>query len=207
MVARRYSGNCTVYIRWNDWGWYEGAIVARPHTGEAHRWKFSHVETPAARCRGLGAVDSPEAFDDAARAALSFSVFGPDGENGYPTADVQDAISTAIARQPDGEAWIGRSKASAEPPAWVGKAHEFAAELRYIRLGVQRDGADETDVRLQALADGTANILSGDPSYDTDHSGYWAAAILAADASDLDCAAMAEQLISDAFDEYMTDRD
>ena len=42
-------------------------------------------------------------------------------------------------------------------------------------IGFKRD--DATKVRLQVTEDGWA-ILTGDPSYDTDHRGYWGSSFL-----------------------------
>jgi hypothetical protein len=118
-MARRYSGYAVIYIRWSDHGYYEGAIVARPYTtGEAYRWRFEGLRLPP--IHNDLAVDSSEAYDKAAEAALAFAAAGPTDEaepdEGWPTENIQDCINAAMAHQPNGEPWVGRAKRDAEPP-------------------------------------------------------------------------------------------
>lgn len=53
------------------------------------------------------------------------------------------------------------------------------------------------DVRLQVLEDGSWDILTGDPCYDTDHRGYWGAGVLG---QDTDCNELAGELLDEVME-------
>lgn len=94
-MATRYSGDVVVRIHWNDRTSQYDATVSAP--GE--RPVRIHVgHSPASR---LG-VDSPEAYDSAAHAAISFA------------DDEESGIGARAATRPDGSGWhISRTKANA----------------------------------------------------------------------------------------------
>lgn len=52
---------------------------------------------------------------------------------------------------------------------------DVAEELRLINLNTEAEDEEGIDVRLQVYEDGAWAIRVGDPSYDTDHRGYWGA--------------------------------
>jgi len=64
------------------------------------------------------------------------------------------------------------------------------------------DGEPYTvDVRL-CVQPGGWDVLHGDPCYDTDHRGFWGAASVAPDDTETDLQATAEDLLSQAADQY-----
>jgi hypothetical protein len=74
-MARRYSGNLTVYIAYFDDDTYKGNIVDR-ESGDS--WSFSDLMAPVC---GLGtgvAYDSPEAYDAMAKSAIGFGSYYTD---------------------------------------------------------------------------------------------------------------------------------
>lgn len=66
-MAVRYVGDCTVRIQWDDRGYYRGTITVPLH-GERRVIDFSDLYPPAILTH---AVDSPMAYDDAARSAVA----------------------------------------------------------------------------------------------------------------------------------------
>lgn len=74
---------------------------------------------------------------------------------------------------------------------------EVAEEIRLHNFKI--DDLDGLDIRLQIYPSGLWWIRYGDASYDTDHNGYWGAAILHAD-DDLNL--IAEELLVEAKEQY-----
>lgn len=112
-MARRYVGDATVYIRYNDRGDYSGSIVAN-----GVRCTFEDLHAPAF---GLGAgvaYDSSEAYDKMAASAVSFMSYytshnrSEDTPDWAPAAEVADAIAEATAWASDdrGEYSVTRRK-------------------------------------------------------------------------------------------------
>lgn len=84
-------------------------------------------------------------------------------------------------------------------------AAEILPELYAIRRSLNRDKIECTDVRLQLLDLDDWALRDGDPSYDTDHSGYWGADAVAADSTDEDLQSSALCLAQEALDAYWSD--
>ncbi len=59
---------------------------------------------------------------------------------------------------------------------------------------VDEEGNIGMDVRLQVLSSGRWYLHTGDPSYDTDHTGYWGDGFLA---PDTDCKELAKDLLDE----------
>jgi hypothetical protein len=76
---------------------------------------------------------------------------------------------------------------------------EVAERLSDIVCGLDADDeeGDAVEVRLQVMDGGAWSIHTGDPSYDTDHRGFWGSAYLDAEE---DVREVASDLISQARD-------
>lgn len=61
--------------------------------------------------------------------------------------------------------------------------------------------SDYLDVRLQLSANGSFDVHTGDPSYDTDHRGFWGASTLSRDADDLELQDVALELVEEAIED------
>ena len=74
-MALRYSGSLTIRVVWNDRGFYDASVSRKGR----NLWSGTVGAPRSLRV----AVDSPDAYDDAASAALSFA--------SHEGADVDDA--------------------------------------------------------------------------------------------------------------------
>lgn len=112
MMARRIIGGAAVTIRYFDSGDYRGQISANGHV-----WRFADLHAPAV---GFGpgiAYDSPAAYDEMARSAVSFGSYytswnrGDDTPDWAPSPETADAIAeaTEYALDNDGTYRIGAS--------------------------------------------------------------------------------------------------
>lgn len=79
------------------------------------------------------------------------------------------------------------------------EVNELAECLYNYSLSVEE--GTELDVRLQVTED-TWRIWSGDPQYDTDHTGWWGDTVLTADDDKNDCVAKADEMIQAAREHY-----
>lgn len=81
---------------------------------------------------------------------------------------------------------------------------DVASELRVVndeRLEPD-DMGEGIDVRLQVYEDGRWAVRSGDPSYDTDHHGYWGASSVPGDGRRFNARETARDLIEQAKDQF-----
>lgn len=105
-MARRYIGNAVIDIEYHDRGtrgYYRGYVSAGEHV-----WHFDHLYPASAGYRpgnaGLGegvALDSPEAYDKMAAAAVSFGSYytthnRKEAPKWAPSAEEADAIDEAV---------------------------------------------------------------------------------------------------------------
>jgi len=79
---------------------------------------------------------------------------------------------------------------------------EIVLDLESYREELAEYGEPDGDVRLQVLPNGEWELWTGDPSYDTDHRGYWGAGTLDAEASALEMRELARDLIEEARDAW-----
>lgn len=93
-MAKRYIGDATVTIKYDDAGDYRGTVSAH-----GHHWRFSNLHPPRA---GFDfAYDSPAAYDKMAASAVGFGGYytthnrGDDLPDWAPSAETADAISDA----------------------------------------------------------------------------------------------------------------
>ena len=109
--TRRYCGSLLILIGYDDVkGCYFGSVI----TSNGKVWRFDDLRNPRAY---QGAVDSKEAFDMAAEAAVVFGSYYTsnnrpmydEGLEGYPTAEIADEISEQ-AEYSDCDVVIRRSK-------------------------------------------------------------------------------------------------
>lgn len=63
---------------------------------------------------------------------------------------------------------------------------DVACDLRDAKRMIGK--GEEMEVRLQVLPDGSWTVLTGDPSYDLDHRGYWGCGYLTKQTNCLDLA-------------------
>jgi hypothetical protein len=77
---------------------------------------------------------------------------------------------------------------------------ELAALLAAVKRDVraEADDGEGVEVRLQVV-DGSWELHTGDPCYDTDHRGYWGAGTLTPDTN---CRELAAELIDEAEDDH-----
>jgi len=85
-MARRYIGDAIIYITYHDDGDYRGSIVVVKEDGPVV-WKFKGLHASAIGFGPGVAYDSPEAYDQMARAAV---VFGSDPSTNREIAAVID---------------------------------------------------------------------------------------------------------------------
>jgi len=90
-MALRYSGSLTIRVVWNDRGHYDASISRKGR----NLWSGTIGEPRHLRV----AVDSPEAYDDTAHAALSFA--DSEGADVFRSAD-HTGSGWHIARKPGG---------------------------------------------------------------------------------------------------------
>jgi hypothetical protein len=117
-MATRYSGNVTVRLKYthespDGRSVYAGSVTTK-HSGKRYSWRFDDLQS------GVGGVssgkgyayasDSPEAYDEMARSALSFATYytsmnRSDDEDepgkGFPDGETADAF--------DAECYLGES--------------------------------------------------------------------------------------------------
>jgi hypothetical protein len=67
---------------------------------------------------------------------------------------------------------------------------------------VRKMATDDTDVRLQVHENGAWYIRIGDPSYDTDHRGFWGAAIVSPADSNADLKIAAGYLLDEVKEQH-----
>lgn len=72
-----------------------------------------------------------------------------------------------------------------------------------ILTHLDADSAECIDIRLQVYENGDWSLHTGDSQYDTDHTGYWGATIAGVDSDPAD---LAEDLVSEAEEDYYTNR-
>lgn len=78
------------------------------------------------------------------------------------------------------------------------------AKVQYELEDIQRYcGHEEPDVRLNVQESGAWCVLWGDPSYDTDHRGFWGASTLD---QDTDCKELARDLLDQAKEDFAMKR-
>lgn len=99
-MALRYSGKLTIRVLWNDRGYYNASISSKGR----NLWSGTVGAPKSSRV----AVDSPEAYDDTASAALSFAA--------HEGADVDDA-GVEITRKPQTRARANPASKRAKRPA------------------------------------------------------------------------------------------
>ena len=77
---------------------------------------------------------------------------------------------------------------------------EIVEHLEAIQYEIKEapESDDYIDVRLRLQADGSFTVLYGDPSYDTDHRGFWGSSSIAVDT---DLEALAHDLLDQALDD------
>ena len=83
-----------------------------------------------------------------------------------------------------------------EVEAYAGLVN-VASNLQHVEP--DEDGERYLEVRLQLLGD-YVKINWGDPSYDTDHRGYWGAGLMHETDSELDTRELANDLVNQALD-------
>lgn len=94
-MAKRYIGDAVVTIVYHDSGDYRGTVRAGDHS-----WHFEDLHAP--RMGFSFAYDSPEAYDEMARSAVSFGSYytthnrGDDTPEWAPPPEVADAIDEAV---------------------------------------------------------------------------------------------------------------
>ena len=78
---------------------------------------------------------------------------------------------------------------------------ELAKELYMIsQFDFEELDEEEIEVRLQ-LCDGSYNLLTGDPSYDTDHRGYWGCGSITPNMTMRECLELAGDLKDQCLDQ------
>jgi hypothetical protein len=82
------------------------------------------------------------------------------------------------------------------------KINEVFSDLRQARSEISSVTREYVDVRLQVEDDGSWRVHVGDPSYDTDHRGYWGAATISPGDSDGELRDTARGLIAEVKSSY-----
>ena len=96
-MAKRYIGDAVVTIEYHDDGDYRGTIAAGGTT-----WRFDGLHAPKIGFRGGAGYDSPAAYDEMAKSAVSFGSYyttynrGSDTPEWAPPVEVADAIDAAV---------------------------------------------------------------------------------------------------------------
>jgi hypothetical protein len=96
----------------------------------------------------------------------------------------------------------------AKPKIKLPSKAAIVKELRGIQREMERGEIEEdnyVDVRLQVSSGGDWSVHYGDPSYDTDHRGYWGAGSVGIDADGAELESIAEQLIEEAAESMAQD--
>lgn len=149
-MAKRYIGDAVVTIKYHDatstrQDDYRGTVSAGGYS-----WRFDGLRAaPAGFGPGIG-YDSPEAYDEMAKSAVSFGGYytthnrGDDVPDWAPLPEVADAINdaTSWAMRDDGSYEVRRSRtgpAHANPPALTpAQSRRRVAELRARGCEVRR---------------------------------------------------------------------
>ena len=116
-MAIRYSGDVTVRLAWDDQAEaYRGTVAvvecAAPASGDGHgherclrhAWRFDGLRISRHLAERI-AVDSPEAYDAAAAAAVAFAAHGPVDEYDThgPTREQGEAFAAAAVSNSTGD--------------------------------------------------------------------------------------------------------